>query len=140
MFGSLLWAMADIWPQEPISFSGDLFLKPLVNLFLGVGIAFALGLVLARFIPRGLFWDRLVVGATVSGTAQSSGSDPSALFSLDSLVGRTGVAATALRPSGQVEVDGRRYEAKVDVGVIDPGRPIIVRGRSDFSLIVEEIA
>jgi membrane-bound serine protease (ClpP class) len=55
------------------------------------------------------------------------------------LVGRTGVAATGLRPGGQVEVDGRRYEARVEIGAIERGRPVVVRAYSDFGLVVEEV-
>ncbi len=28
MLGALIWSMADLWPEEPISFSGDVFLGP----------------------------------------------------------------------------------------------------------------
>jgi membrane-bound serine protease (ClpP class) len=43
-----------------------------------------------------------------------------------------------LRPAGQVEVNGRRYEAKVEVGALDRGAAIVVTGCSDFALIVEK--
>jgi membrane-bound serine protease (ClpP class) len=54
------------------------------------------------------------------------------------LVGREGVAATSLHPSGQVEIEGRRYEARVEVGSVERGATIVVRAYSDFGLIVEE--
>jgi membrane-bound serine protease (ClpP class) len=47
------------------------------------------------------------------------------------------VAATGLFPSGQVEIDGRRYEASVAIGSIDAGATVIVCGRTDFGLVVE---
>jgi membrane-bound serine protease (ClpP class) len=40
-------------------------------------------------------------------------------------------------PSGQIEIDGRRYEARVDVGMIEVSVPVVVVRRSDFNLIVE---
>jgi len=97
-----------------------------------------LAALLLRFLPHGWVWDRLAVGATVGGTAQSAGSAPGAGAALDALVGRRGVAVTALRPAGQVELDGRRYEAKVDIGDVKPGEAIVVRGRMDFGLVVEK--
>jgi membrane-bound serine protease (ClpP class) len=139
MLGSLLWAMADIWPNEPIRFTGAVFVQPLVNLGLGLVIAIALIAVVARYLPKGWIWDRLVVSATVGGAAQSAGAAPGAAPGLDALVGRRGVAATALHPGGQVEIDGFRYEAKVEVGAVDAGAAVIVRGRTDFNLIVEKI-
>jgi len=139
MMGSLFWAMADLWPGEPIqvAWSADAFVQPVINLGAGLGIALVLGACLLRFLPHGWVWDRLTVNATVGGAAQKSGADPVAAGNLDDLVGRRGVAATALRPGGQVEIDGRRFEAEVKVGAIDRGAPIIVLGRSDFALVVE---
>jgi membrane-bound serine protease (ClpP class) len=57
-----------------------------------------------------------------------------------SLVGQTGVAVTALFPSGQVEISGKRYEAKLEVGFADRGTPVRVTQVSGFSLIVEVLA
>jgi membrane-bound serine protease (ClpP class) len=40
-------------------------------------------------------------------------------------------------PSGQVELDGRRDEARVEVGMIEAGAAVVVVKRSDFGLVVE---
>jgi membrane-bound serine protease (ClpP class) len=140
MIGALLWSMADLWPNEPfhVAWNQDAFARPLANLGIGMAIAIGLGLALIRLVPRGWFLDRLVLGATVSGSAQSSSLAPEEARSLSALLGQRGVAATALHPSGQVEVGGRRYEAKVEVGVIDSGAAVVVRGLSDFGVIVEK--
>ncbi len=141
MGGSLIWAMADLWPNEPVSvaWSADAFVRPLANMGLGLLLAVALAAALLRFLPHGIFWDRMAVAATVGGTAQTGGDAPApgAGAALDALVGRRGLAVTALRPAGQVEIDGRRYEAKVAVAAIDSGARIVVRGRMDFGLVVE---
>jgi membrane-bound serine protease (ClpP class) len=108
----------------------------LQNLGLALALAVGLGLALIRFIPDGWFWDRLAVGAVIDGTAQNSGGSPAAV-GLSALVGQRGVAATGLFPSGQVEIDGRRYEASVAIGSIDAGATVIVCGRTDFGLVVE---
>ena len=140
MGASLLWTMADIWPNEPISvaWSGDAFVRPLINLGLGLAIAIGLLAALLKFLPRGWVWDRLVVQATSGGTAQAGGLAPEAAGELAGLIGKRGVAATALRPGGQVEIEGRRYEAKIHVGSVDPGTAIVVTASSDFALIVEK--
>lgn len=140
MLASLVWAMADLWPNEPISvaWSADAFVQPLANL--GIGFALATGIVAAawRFIPRGWFFDRLVVVSTVGGAAQEAGLGPEATTTIAALIGRRGVAVTALRPGGQVEIDGQRYEAKAEVGAIDAGTTVVVRGHTDFGLVVEK--
>jgi membrane-bound serine protease (ClpP class) len=84
-------------------------------------------------------WDRLVVQSTSGGAAQVAGLAPEAAAGLAALVGRRGFAVTALRPGGQVEVDGKRYEAKVEVGAIDRGAAVVVTGSADFALTVERV-
>ena len=137
MLGSLVWSMADIWPNEPFQFSGDLFLLPLRDLFLGFVVAIGLALALARFIPRGWFFSRLAVGSPVSGAAQSGGSAPEMGALRSTLVGRTAVATTGLYPGGQIEIDGRRYEARLEVGSAPPGTRVIVRRKTDFGFLVD---
>jgi membrane-bound serine protease (ClpP class) len=137
MLGSLLWSMADIWPNEPVSVQGDLFLLPLRDLSLGLLVAVGLALALARFIPKGWFFTRLAVTQPVAGAAQVAGAAPAAGRATDSLVGRSGVAVTGLFPSGQVEVDGQRFEARLEVGSAPKGTRVVVRRRTDFGLMVD---
>ncbi len=141
MLGSLVWAMADIWPGEPltVAWSGDAFVQPIRNVGLGLALAVVLGVALLRYMPKGWVWDKMIVRTAVAGTAQMAGVEPLALAQVASLVGRRGLAVTMLRPSGQVEIDGRRYEAKVEVGNIDIGEAVVVRGRTDFELVVEKV-
>lgn len=139
MFGSLVWSMADLWPNEPLSlaWSSDAFVRPLTNLGLGVAIAIAFALALARFIPKGWFFTRLAVAEPVSGAAQIAGVAPEVGVAAAGLVGATGVTATGLYPSGQVEIAGRRYEARLEVGSAPPGARVVVRRKTDFGLIVD---
>jgi len=140
MMFSLLWSMADLWPNEPISvaWSADAFARPLVNLGAGLAIAIVLFALLLRFLPKGWVWDRLVVQSASSGVAQVGGVAEEAAMELSSLVGQRGVTATALRPFGQVEIAGRLYEAQVGVGTVDRGATVVVTGCSDFALTVEK--
>jgi len=142
MIGSLVWSMADLWPNEPLSvaWSADAFLAPMKTLGLGVLIAVGLGAALARFIPKGWFWQRLAVAMPGQGSAQVAGGAPVTAGVLDALTGRTGVAATALFPSGQVEIDGRRYEARLAVGFAAAGTKVVVKSVSDFGLLVEVLS
>jgi membrane-bound serine protease (ClpP class) len=139
MLGSLIWSMADIWPNEPITFSGDLFLEPVANLVAALGVAMVLGLLLARFLPRGWIWDRMVLAASVAGAAQTAGGGIATVEAANSLIGAKGMAVTALFPSGQVEIDGCRYEARLALGSAERGAAVIVRQVSEFGLVVEAI-
>lgn len=140
MAGSLVWAMADFWPNQPISvtWSSDMLVQPMVNLGLGLVIAAVLAVALLKYLPQGWVWDRLIVGATVGGSAQIAGGSPEAAAQVNSLVGKRGLAVTDLRPTGQVEVDGKRYEARVAFKTVPAGTAVVVSGRSGFELQVEE--
>ena len=54
----------------------------------------------------------------------------------DSLVGKTGVAATVLRPSGRVNIDGELYDAVSSYGMIEKGEEVVVRRYESFQLYV----
>lgn len=143
ILGSLIWAMLDLWPGEPISFSGDVLVRPLANVLTGVVLAIIIFLAILRFLPRGGPWGGMVLEAAVGGVPtpamplHASGREKG---SYRDLIGLTGTAVTALFPSGQVEVAGNRYEAKLAVGYAEAGTEIRVCGVSEFSLIVEVLS
>lgn len=138
MLGSLVWSMADLWPKEavPNAWTADVFVGPLANLMLGVLIALTLGLVLARFLPRGWVWDRLILATAVGDARADAMAAPTIVEG--PAVGARGVAVSALRPGGVVEIEGRRYEATVEVGDVAPGEVVQVRAKGDFGLVVEK--
>jgi Membrane-bound serine protease (ClpP class) len=137
MLGALVWSMMDSWPKEavPVAWSSELLVTPLANLSLGILIAVGLGVALAKFLPRSVFLDRLVLGTAIGGTTTME--EASAGEVVDELIGARGVAVSALRPGGEVEIAGRRYEAQVEVGSVEYGESVVVRRRTAFGLIVE---
>lgn len=140
MLGSLLWAMADIWPDQPVGFSSGIFVRPAINLALALLIAAGLAALLLRYLPRTWFWDKLVLSAAIGTTAQGTapaGSGRVAEKVTDPLIGREAVAVTAMFPSGEVEIDGRRYQARHELGYVPEGARVVVTGRTDFGLLVE---
>ncbi len=137
MFGALLWSMVDHWPNQPLDFSGDMFTKPATNLLLGFAVALGLALLLAKFIPKGWFFTRLAVAGEAGTASQVAGLPPEQAGHATAAVGARGVVATGLFPSGQIEIDGRRYEARLELGTAVAGTPVVVVRVSDFGLIVE---
>ena len=143
MFVSLVWAMTDLWPREPIPFSSGVFFRPLATVMGGVILAVVLFLSLIRFLPRGGLWGNMVLDAVVGGepvparALAGGGADESAG---KTLIGEQGIAATALFPSGQVEIGGRRYEARLAVGYAEVGTRVRVTGLAEFGLTVEVLA
>jgi len=137
IFGSLLWAMVDIWPGEPITFSPELLAEPLVNLVFGLSIAVFGAILLYRFFPGSWMERKLVLAQAAGGDSQTLRAERESRLPPP---GTKGTAITDLFPSGRVEIAGRRYDARTALGTIDSGASIRVKKTGDFSLIVEEDA
>ncbi len=58
----------------------------------------------------------------------------------ESLVGRKTTVVSVCRPTGIVELDGRRYQARSLEGVIDRDTPVEVTGFESNTLIVRSLA
>jgi len=145
VFGSLIWAMADIWPRgaEGFELKPMLFYRPIGQLALGFLIA-GIGVFLAlRFLPSKWLYGSIILGSVVG--------DPEPVLagggrSIDEgrgaglpAVGARGVATTDLRPSGTVDIDGRRFQARLAIGTLERGAEIEVVEHRDFSLVVRGV-
>jgi membrane-bound serine protease (ClpP class) len=145
MFGALVWSMVDVWPGEMPSFDGETFMRPFVNLAVAILVAVGGALALAKFLPRGWFWDKMILqtaspgdaGAPVGGMGAASGAG---VASGDALIGARGRTVSALRPMGEVEIAGQRHEAKAALGTLERGVAVRVTARSGRVLLVEEDA
>jgi membrane-bound serine protease (ClpP class) len=140
MLGALVWAGADYWPNEPMSvnFSGEMLMQPVVNLGLALAIAIGLFAAFLKYLPKTGLYQHLAVQGASQAPAQIAGEAAQSSAALAGLTGRRGVAVTGLFPSGEVEVDGHRYQAKVDLGFVEANTVIVVTGRTDFGLTVEK--
>ena len=58
---------------------------------------------------------------------------------LNGITGSEGRCVSELFPSGEVEVNGKRYDAKSNLGKIHKGEKIRVLKSADFELIVEKV-
>lgn len=59
---------------------------------------------------------------------------------LTRLIGKEGVAATVLRPSGKVSIDGESYDAVSDSGFIEKGTPVKVVKFENAQIYVVELS
>jgi membrane-bound serine protease (ClpP class) len=135
MLGSLIWGMTDVWPSQSFEFSWDLLTTPLFNLTTGFAITVVLAFLLARFLPKSMFWDRLVLAAEVSGSA--SGIEAAQPPKGGPPPGTIVTAVTDLFPSGQIEYEGRRFDARLAVGTVEGGSTVRILRFADFAYIVE---
>ncbi len=153
VLGSLIYGMADIWPEEGFSFSPEVLIEPTLNVFAGLILAFVLAILFARLVPRSWFLDRLILTSAISGSSQGvlagegapgaetgAAASPASGISGKPPIGARGRAVTDLYPSGEVEIDGRRFQARAEYGSAEAGAEIEVVRYGDFVLIVREIS
>ncbi len=136
MLFSLLWGMSDIWPDQPIEWKSDFLFKPLLNLVTGTAGAIVIFILLLRYMPSGGLWGNMVLASSIGGETTPA----STARSQPALIGATGQAVTALFPSGQIEIDGKRYDARLALGTVPPGTPVKVISVGEFELTVEALA
>ena len=143
ILGALLWSMADIWPSvsDGISWNLEGLSHSLYNLLIGIGLAI-LGIILVwKFLPKTLFYQKLVLETPPPVSSEQSNNlsteKETESETLDSLLGAEGVAITELHPGGEVDIDGKRYEAHSTLSYIQRGQIIRVVGREDFTILVE---
>lgn len=134
MLGSLLWGMADIWPGDAFTITPGIFLKPAYTLSLGFIVGIALFAAVARYLPKTSMWSHLVLSAEVGDPATQASVEQDAVG-----LGAEGVVISTLRPTGTIEIAGRRYEARSEAGEVVAGARVRVVRKGDFVLIVENI-
>jgi membrane-bound serine protease (ClpP class) len=82
----------------------------------------------ATKFQRTRFGRRMMLTATSTGTSQAGG--------LALLIGQTGTAITALRPSGTILVSGQRVDAITGGDFIEPGTPVrIIRAEGSCVIV-----
>ncbi len=151
VIGSLIYGMADIWPEEGFSFAPEVLIVPTLNVFAGLILAFVLAILFARVVPRSWFLDRLILSSAIAGSSQGAvapapGTEGEAAKPGGPQVpgrpplGARGRAVTDLFPSGEVEIEGRRYQARAEYGSAEGGADVEVVAYGDFVLIVRPVS
>ena len=132
MFGSLIWAMVDVWPGQEIDWSFALFRVPLVELAQSFGLAFILGYLAIKIMGKTPMGKSMLLETSV-GNLKSN--QPSEFFEPNKI----GVTVSELYPVGKVQIDGKTYEARSVIGKIEKGQRIRVLKHSGYELVVEEV-
>ncbi|MFI5206329.1 MAG: NfeD family protein, partial [Candidatus Paceibacterales bacterium] len=132
ILGSLVWAIADTWPNQRFEFKGEIFLPALRDVLGAFVVAFICALLIGRYFLKGWFWNRLVLKQSVPAAAGVStvASTPK--------IGDTALTVTGLYPSGEIEVDHRRYQARAIIGMIEDGVRVEIVGKDGFAFIVKK--
>lgn len=148
MVGSLVWAMADIWPEgSDFTLTAEVFVAPLWDTLLAFGIGIFGVLLLSRVIPKRWYWSHLVLQSEVGRAGSSVGVGREGMRASSAApvpekaglppLGSTGIAVTDLFPSGEIEIDDRRFQARTHYGQLRRGTTVEVVDHKDFALIVK---
>ena len=140
MVGSIFWAMVDVWPTPDFEWEMEVFRPPLWEMLQSVGLALAMGFIVLRILPHTPLWQSLILKETVGGSVDFS--TPSSLTSSnqkEKLTGKFGITVTELFPGGEIEIEGKRFDARSTLGKIPKGQKIEVVKCTEFDLIVRPL-
>ena len=138
MVGGIFWAMIDIWPTPDFTWSMEVIRPPLWEMLQTLGLVFVFGLIVTKFLPQTPIWKNLVLSASIRGS--SAGTDNLKDNELiKNLIGKQGLSVSELFPGGQVEINGKRYDARSNLGKISKGEVVEVIRNSEFELVVKPI-
>ena len=107
--------------------------EALYQLFFYIALMGGVFLVLLAFLPQSPVWQRLGLRKEITGRAyetEEKGWEPS-------LVGKTGIAKSMLRPAGIVEIEGKRWDAITEGEFISPGTRVKVEKVKGNTIVVK---
>lgn len=107
------------------------FGRAILTVLLGVGFGFMGMLWLSSRIGQKGILQRMALVTNLDETIASP--------ELTTIIGKKGIAATILRPSGRVNIEGELYDAVSESGYIDKGKTIIVIRVEQAQVYVEEV-
>lgn len=118
----------------------DYDLSKLVRAFFIVVISFCLAIIGSIVLTKQLFNTNNWFGGKLAlvKTQQTDEGYTSADSGYQSMLHKSGVAQTILRPSGKVDIDGDMYDATAITGYIEQDEEIIVVGYQTGQLIVKK--
>ena len=93
----------------------------------------------SRWLPRSRFGRAITLEQAITATAGAATAQLAGAVA-ESFVGKRGVARTILRPSGKVEIDGRRYDVVTDGALVDEGTPVVVVEADGARIVVRSVA
>jgi membrane-bound serine protease (ClpP class) len=93
-------------------------------------------MLLARYLPQVGPFKHMTLATTAGGSLAET---PAALSAAAVRPGDEGIARSALRPYGTIEIAGRQMEATVDSGYLQSGTPIRIREIQGLKIIVEPV-
>jgi len=117
----------------------DIDTTGIVSAFLVVIIAFFLAIVGSIILSKQLFTTQAFGHLALDKVQNAEEGYTSASASYTSMVGKTGLAYTVLRPAGKIIINDELFDATARSGMIDKGTNIVVYDYQNSQLIVDVV-
>lgn len=132
---SLVWAMIDKYPDQPLVPSTQALAMPLLNLMIALVASTIAIMILARYLPRTNLYRRFAL-LTSNPTGPSFNGNRE--FSSTSAIapGATGAAVTTLRPSGKARIGDQVIDVVTAGEFIVAETPIVIRQVDGMRVLV----
>ena len=134
MLLALLLAMIQQFPGAPAMPTLPEFQLPLTNLALAIVLAAVFVALFGRFLPKTTAFNRVALAASTSRAAGYT-----AVPDFKDMIGQTGTAVSALRPSGTAEFGDRRLDVITRGAFVAAGARVRVVEAQAGAVVVEEM-
>lgn len=132
--GSILWAMTDHYPHEPLIPTGSMVERPVLNLAITILLAGIAIPIITRYLPDTPFFRFIALARAQPRGPSFSGRTVDSPTSL--AVGETGVALSILRPSGNARFGDSIVDVITRGEFIEPASPLRVLAIEGSRIIV----
>ncbi|SHJ46501.1 membrane-bound serine protease (ClpP class) [Geosporobacter subterraneus DSM 17957] len=117
-----------------IILASDSIALGLTSLFIAFVMTVIVAILLLKYAPRNKYFDRIILGTELNKDGGFSSN-----ITREDLLGAEGVAATLLRPSGTVEINGIKYDVTADGAFIEQGAKVKVIKVEGRRIVVNKI-
>jgi len=137
MLGSLVWAMLDRYPHEPLVPTAQMLERPLWTLLITAVLSVAAVMILARWLPKSsLFRSVALQRSNPMGPSLEAVSPQFSHL----VVGAEGVAVTILRPSGKARIGTELVDVITDGEFVQPSAPVRIVQIAGSRIVVKPTA
>jgi len=136
MLASILWAMIDRYPDQPLLPTGEMLAVPLRNLFIALIAAAIVIWLLAKYLPKTSIYRRFAL-MTANPSGPSFAATPREFATaLDLSPGTEGTSLSILRPSGKARFLDQIIDVITQGEFIPPNTAIVVVRKDGMRVVV----
>jgi membrane-bound serine protease (ClpP class) len=137
MLASMLWAMIDRYPDQPLFPTGEMLVVPLRNLLLALIAAAIVIWLLAKYLPKTSIYRRFALMTTNPPGPSLAGVPREFATAIDLTPGMEGISLSILRPSGKARFHDQTIDVITEGEFIPMNTSIKVVGRDGMRVVVK---